>query len=100
MQEVSADPTRTVSDFLSNHQSVSFIFIFFFIHFKGGGIVLVCVFVYTVMHIWRSGNNMKESVCFFHLMGPRKRTRVDKPDSKHRHPLSLRTLTALNVEVL
>lgn len=81
-----------------------FHFYFFFIHFKGGGgIVLVCVFVYTVMHIWGSGNNMKESVRFFHLMGPRKRTRVDKPDSMHHmhhHPLSLCTLTVLNVEVL
>lgn len=70
---VSISDQNSSQDFLSNHQSVSFIFIFFFIYFKaggGGGHVFVCVFVFTVMHIWRSGNNMKESVLFFHLMGP------------------------------
>lgn len=56
---------------------------------------------YTMVHMWGSDNNLKESVLSFYHVAPRNPTHVIKFGGKHLYPLSyLSSLPYLETEFL
>lgn len=50
-------------------------------------VYVCCVYIFAKMHVWRSLDDLRESVLSFYQVGPRERSCVAKLGGKHLYPL-------------